>query len=359
MRMIGIESVEPGQILGKSIYTSEGRSLLQSGVSLTPSMINTLHRLGVTVVYISEKEFEDVKLEDVVSDETRRMAIKSISDSMQKIQKGKDFDSKSISQAVGSIIDEILRNKNILLQLSDIRTKDNALFIHSINVCIISSIIGAKLNLSTPNLKELAIGAILHDIGKTVVEESESKTVIPKGKTNNHENDHTWLGFNLLRKKHELSLATAHIALQHHEKIDGSGSPRGIGGDEIHLFAKIVGLANYYDHLISEIDGEGMAPYEASEYIMGLANVHFDHEVVRQFLRSIALYPTGTSVKLSTGDVGVVVGQHMGLPSRPIIRVIKLGEENRGSRFASQDHEVQEIDLAKNTTIFIKNVIKP
>ncbi|WP_025028987.1 HD-GYP domain-containing protein [Caldalkalibacillus mannanilyticus] len=356
MRLISIESIEPGQILGKSIYTSEGRSLLQSGVSLTPSMINTLRRLGVTMIYISEKEFEDVKLEDVVSDETRRTALKNISEVMQKAQSGKDFDSKSIQQTTGAIVDEILRNKHVLLHLSDVKTKDNFLFIHSINVCIMSVLIGANMNLSATHLKELAIGALLHDLGKTVSNNTENNTA---KKATNENGEHTWTGFNLLRKKHEISLASAHVALQHHEYINGTGSPRGLEGEQIHLFAKIVAVANYFDHLISDVpDGSAMPPFEASEYIMGFTNIQFDHEVVIQFLRSIALYPTGSSVKLSTGDIGVVVGQHKGLPSRPIVRVIKKENSKKERKYAYHDHEVIEIDLAKDTTIFITSTLK-
>jgi HD-GYP domain-containing protein (c-di-GMP phosphodiesterase class II) len=169
--------------------------------------------------------------------------------------------------------------------------------------------------------------------------------------------DHTWVGFNLLRKKHEFSLATAHIALQHHEHVDGTGIPRGLTGNQIHLYAKIVGIANLYDNLISEfLPGTTYLPYEANEQIMGLSGKKFDHDIVIKFLRSIALYPTGTSVKLSTGHVGVVVGQHKGLPARPIVRVIKKLSRQEG--FVSEETEVKEIDLAKETTVFIKDVLK-
>jgi HD-GYP domain-containing protein (c-di-GMP phosphodiesterase class II) len=350
MRHIHLDSVDGGEVLGKSIYSQDGRTLLQSGVLLTLSMINTLRRIGVTMIYIKDKQFEDVKTEDVVSDETRRQAIVNVSDIKQSVQEGKDFDTKSVGKTITSIIDEILRNKDVLLSLTDIRTNDNHAFIHSLNVCIMSTIIGINMGFNSTQLKELALGALLHDIGKSVKEDSLYRKTLPK-----ESEDHTWVGFNLLRKKHEFSLATAHIALQHHEHVDGTGSPRGITGDQIHLYGKIVGVANFYDNLISDfLPGTTYLPYEANEQIMGLSGKHFDHDIVIRFLRSIALYPTGTSVKLSTGQVGVVVGQHKGLPARPIVRVIKKLSRKEGF----DETEVNEVDLAKETTIFIKDILK-
>jgi HD-GYP domain-containing protein (c-di-GMP phosphodiesterase class II) len=352
MRHLNIDSINGGETLGKSIYSQDGRTLLQSGVLLTPIMINTLRRIGVTMIYIKDKQFQDVKIEDIVSDETRRLAIVNVSDIQQSVQEGKDFDLKSVGQTITNIIDEILRNKDMLLTLSDIRTKDNHSFIHSLNVCIMSTIIGINMGFNQVQLKELALGALLHDVGKVVNENSPLKKALSE-----ESDHHTWVGFNLLRKKHELSLATAHIALQHHEHVDGSGIPRNLVQNQIHVYGKIVAIANYYDNLISEfLPGPTYLPFEANEYVMGLAGKYFDLDIVLKFLRSIALYPSGTSVKLSNGQTGVVVGQHKGLPARPIIRVIKKLTREEG--FIDNDTEVKEIDLAKETTIFIKDVLK-
>ncbi|WP_047150374.1 HD-GYP domain-containing protein [Aneurinibacillus tyrosinisolvens] len=352
MRQISLDYVEPGQVLARSIYTSDGRTLLNAGVLLTPGMITKLHRIGVTVLYIKDKQFEDIVIEDVVSEETRREAISNVADALQCVQEGKEFDTKTVSKTMTNLVDEILRQKNVLLNLTDIRTKDNQLFVHSLNVCIMSTIIGMNMGYNTAKLKELALGALFHDAGKALQSDD------PLRHHYTQEGDHhAWIGFNVLRKKHELSLATAHVALQHHEFIDGTGEPRGISSAEIHEFAKIVAVTNFYDNLISGLSAEPtMLPYEASEYVMGLAGKRFDHDIVIKFLRSIALYPTGSSVNLSTGEIGVVVGQHKGLPSRPIIRVIKQNREDRG-KYEYDEPEVKEVDLSKETTVFIDSVL--
>lgn len=351
MRYISIDSVEPGHVLARGIYASDGRTLLNTGVQLTISMVNKLKHIGVTQLYIEDSRFDDIHMNDIISEETRRNALKNVAELVHVIQHGKDFVVKNIHTSVQNIIREILINKEVLVDLGDIRTQDNEHYIHALNVCLMSVVTGINLNLSHIQLYDLAIGALLHDIGKWV-EEDESGV-----NKDEHESGHSWRGFNYLRKKREISILSAHVALQHHECIDGSGRPRGVMDDDLHIFGKIVAVANMYDNLISPYTGKvateskAMLPFEACEYLMGVAGKTLDHEVVRQFLRSVAIYPTGSTVKLTTGEVGVIVEQHKGLPARPVIRTIK------NSFYDDELPEVTEIDLAKKTTLFIDKMI--
>lgn len=350
MKYVSIDNVEPGHVLARSIYTSDGRTLLNQGVQLTVGMVNQLRRVGIQMIYIQSKYTDDIKIHDVVQEETRRQAMTNLATAVQSIQGGKDINVKEISTSINGIIDEVLKNKDVLLHLSDIRSEDNQLFVHSQNTCMIATLIGVKLGLSQSQLKDLAMGALLHDIGKVVKDKGTSNDSKLPSFVKEDENNHTWKGFNLLRKKHDISVVAAHIPLQHHENIDGSGFPRGIDASEIQPLAKIVAVANHYDNLVSNINNSNqLMPHEACEVIMGLANKHFDQNVVIKFLQSIAIYPTGTSVQLTNGDVGIIVGQHNGLPARPIVRLINKRDD--------EEAEFREIDLAKETTLFIKKIL--
>lgn len=346
MRHISLEHVEPGNVLARSIFASDGRTLLNRGVTLTPMLITKLRRLGVTMVYIQDKNFADIKIEDSVSEETRRKAISCLSEAIECIQEGRDFDAKQVSSVVKSTVDEIVSNKDVLLSLADVRTEDNHLFVHSLNVCMISTIIGTSLGYTIDQLRELAMGALLHDIGK----------VTKKDPLHHKDGDHhAWVGFNVLRKKHDINLRIAHVALQHHEHVDGTGVPRGVKDKDIHEYAKIVAIANHYDKLVSPsfAGGSDLPPHEASEQIMALAGTKFEHKYVVEFLRAIAMYPTGTAVKIDKQDfIGIVVKQNKGIPSRPVIRII-----NEKVKTYNEDPQVVEIDLSKITTIFIKEVL--
>jgi len=339
MKLVDVESVEPGQILGKTIFSSNGAVLLSTGVQLTVFMISTLKRIGVTTVYIDDPKFRDISHEELLSEETKRAVIHQMSESFEQLRSGKTFNSKAVAQSVDDILEDVLKNQNVMIHLSDIRTADNAMFLHAMNVCMMSSLVGVNMGLNMIQLKELAVGALLHDIGKVGAPESQEGRM-----------HHAWRGFELIKNKREFSLLIAHVAFQHHEAIDGSGVPRGLTGDDIHTYAKIVAVANMYDNMIYNAGEEGpLLPHEACERLNAYSGTLLDHEVLVQFMRIVSIYPNGISVRLSNRQTGVVVGQHRGLPGRPVVRVIdKDGDEAVG---------YSEIDLARNTTLFIEAVL--
>lgn len=356
MRYVHIDSVEAGQQLGQTIYSSNGTTLISSGVQLTVYMINTLKRIGVTMLYIQDPNFADVEISDILSEETKHMVMGKMSETIEAIRSGKEFNTKSIGISIDYLLDDVMRNKEVLVQLSDIRTTDNESYVHAMNVCMMSVLIGINMNLNQLQLKDLAIGALLHDIGKVegkgtaAVDKKSDEAGGEASSAGEKLSEHTWRGFEYLKQKKEFNLLIAHVALQHHETLDGLGSPRKLAGDEIHLYARIVAVANMFDNLLfAETDDKRMLPHEACEYMVALAETKLDREVLIQFLRTVSIYPTGISVKLSTKEVGVVVGQHRGLPGRPVVRIVKKED--------SDDIQVKEIDLATHPTLFIDSVL--
>jgi HD-GYP domain-containing protein (c-di-GMP phosphodiesterase class II) len=342
MKYVHIENIEPGQNLGRTIFSGNGAILLSEGVQLTVYMINTLNRIGVTMIYIKDPLYEDVEIVDIVSEETKRAVMQRMGETFDSIRSGKDFNTRKFNISIDNLLDEIMMNKEVLVQLSDIRTKDNELYIHALNVSMMSVLIGIHMELSMTQLRELAIGAMLHDIGKV--------EMITDDQSDDMKRHHTWRGFEILKNKRELSLLIAHVAFQHHERIDGQGIPRQVTGDQIHLYAKITAVANTYDNLLSDFSqGKKMLPHEACEHMMALTESQLEREIVIHFLRTVSVYPTGASVRLSTKETGVVVGQHRGLPGRPVIRVVTANSEN--------NLEIKEVDLAKHTTVFIDSVM--
>ncbi|MFC5450719.1 HD-GYP domain-containing protein [Paenibacillus aestuarii] len=343
MKYVHMDSVEPGQYLGRTIFSSNGAVLLSEGVQLTVYMISTLNRIGVTMVYIKDPNLEDVEIPEVISEETKRTVMKQMGETFASIRSGKDFDTRAINVSINTLLDEVMKNKDVLVQLSDIRTQDNEKYVHATNVSMMAILVGINMGLNPSQLKELAVGALLHDIGQI-----ESLTDDEADDPKKH---HTWRGFETLKNKREFSLLIAHVAFQHHEALDGTGVPRGITSEEIHLYAKITAVANMYDNLVAHVaGGQHMQPHEACEHMMALAGTKLDRDVLIQFLKIVSIYPTGTSVRLTTRESGVVVGQHRGLPSRPIVRIIK-------QEAGVKDLDVKEIDLAKHTTVFIDQVL--
>lgn len=343
MKYVHLDSVESGQYLGRTIYASNGAILLSENVQLTVFMINTLNRIGVTMVYIKDPNLEDVEIPEILSEETKQLVMTQMGQTFASIQSGKDFNSRSVSMSINTLLDEIMKNRDVLVQLNDIRTQDNQMYIHAMNVCMMAVLIGMNMGMNASQLKDLAMGALLHDIGK-VEHLTDDESEDPR-------RHHTWRGFELLKNKREFNLLIAHVAFQHHEALNGEGVPRGIMGEDIHLYAKITAVANMYDNLLFDMSaGRRKLPHEACEYMLALAETKLDRDVLIQFLKIVSIYPTGTSVRLTNRETGVVVGQHRGLPTRPIIRIVKQDATNKVL-------DIKEIDLAKETTLFIEQVL--
>lgn len=342
MRYIDIDSVEPGQILGRSIFSSNGSVLLAEDVQLTVYMINTLKRVGVTMLYIKDEKFEDIEIEEVVSEETKRAVVTRMTETFEQIRSGKDFHTRNLSVSIDRLLEEIFMNQDVLVQLTDIRTDDNNQFIHAMNVCMMSVLVGMNCGFNQQQLKELAIGALMHDVGKIGMEGEED----PDSKRH-----HTWRGFEIIKNKPEFSLLSAHVALQHHERVDGKGIPRQIEGENIHPYARIVAVANAFDNMVAKRPGHTpLMPHEACEKLMAMVGTELDREYVIQFLKIVSVYPTGITVQLTTRETGVIVGQHRGLPSRPIVRIVDVDRETNYM-------DVKEVDLAKHPTVFIEKVL--
>jgi putative nucleotidyltransferase with HDIG domain len=345
MRYITIDKLQPGHFLGRNVLNSNGTILLKEGVQLTPPMINTLKHIGVTSLYIKDSNFEDVEPQDILSDSTKHLVIGKLNETYNAIKSGKELNPKEVSQGVEAIMQDVLKNKTVLIELNEIRTLDLDSYLHAINVCVISTMIGNSMGLNQLQLKELSMGALLHDIGKAVQGCDDNSRDL--------KDHHTWKGFELIKKRQELSLMIAHVAFQHHETLDGKGFPRGIAGEQIHLYARIVAVANLFENLIYNLDLEKrMMPHEACEYLMSLTLSSIDRDVLLHFLKCVSVYPTGVSVKLSTNQVGVVVGQHRGLPSRPILRLIQSEDD-------PYVIDIRPLDLAQpdNATVFITKVL--
>ncbi|GAB6156284.1 HD-GYP domain-containing protein [Desulfosporosinus burensis] len=351
MRQVSVHSLTIGDVLGKTIFSSSGRILLGKGVKLTPLFIAKLKEMGLSILYIEDDRFDDVIVEDVISEEHRREAMEFLEKSTRSVRLGRNLNDFDLKNIIKKIVEEILFKKDILVNMMDMRSIDNQMFAHSVNVCVLSTVLGKALLFDREKLETLAIGAILHDFGKLQL---DPKLIT---KTEDHTSEevellktHTTLGFEDLRKRKDLNLAVAHIAFQHHEHMNGTGYPRRLKEGEIHPLAQIVGIADLYDKFTSDHnDVKRIMPHEACEILMGLAGTLYPLEMVRLFLKNIAAYPTGITVRLNTGEIGVVVDQNLSMPARPIVRVFDE------SQFG--ENTIKEYNMVEKRTIFIQEVL--
>lgn len=317
--------------LAKRIYGPNGETFLNAGVILTPRYIKRLERLGFSSIYVKDKLLNGLEVKDVIREETRIKAVKQVKNLM--VRAGADgfkstiICSPEIEKTVEEIVDQVLNNQFPMVNLIDIRSQDEYLFYHSVNVCILSILTGLTLGLGKDCLIDLAIGALLHDIGKTKV----PLNILNKpGKLTDEEweevKKHTVYGCQMLKNNH----TAAKIAYSHHERVNGEGYPCQKKGSEISLFAQITGIADVYDAVTADrCYRKARHSSEALEMLSGAGDYWFDIKIVEAFMENIAAYPTGTFVEISTGEIGIVVVTPKGHPFFPDVKVFLDAKGNK------------------------------
>ncbi|MCX8130049.1 MAG: HD-GYP domain-containing protein [Clostridia bacterium] len=348
MHKIGIENLVSGAKLAKSVFTSEGRVLLTSGMELKENYIQRLKANGIKEIYIEDEISAGIEVTDVVCEDTRVEAKLLVKNLMETYTVSQYINTGRVKEVIDKLIDELLSSKDILVNLSDIKSVDDYTFEHSVNVCILSLITGIGMGFSINRLKDLGIGALLHDIGKLKIPEEILKK--PSQLTVEEFEEikkHTIYGYEILKDNPSVSMISAFIAFGHHERYDGSGYPLQIRGENIHQCARIVAIADVYDALTSDrVYRRKLKTHEVIEYITSLGTHHFDKEIVENFVKYIAVYPVGTGVMLNTKEIGIVVRVNKSMPTRPVVRIVF--DENR-----SRVEQYYEVDLARKINAYI------
>lgn len=312
IKAVNIEKVEPGMFLGQTICDENGRKLVLKDKELTEFSIEKLKELGFNFIYVEDKIGEEFQNKDVVSDELKR----KMSDDLKRL------DITSTIENAKSIVETVCDNYHNIFDTIDIRNSNDYLFKHSIMVAEFSIAIGMKLNLKQQELVNLAISALLHDIGKLCI----NKEMLDKIKINDkelmyQEKFHPFYAYSLLSKMPEISATTKSAILFHHKNENGTGFPENIKVPD-HIFYKILHVADAYDNLISSKNG--MNPSDALEYLYANSGTLFNVDVVNAFKSCIPIYPRGIEVKLSNGLDGVVI-DNTGDKSRPKVKVLLKG----------------------------------
>lgn len=326
MRRVPTSFLQPGMEVAHPVFTNDGVVLLSKGVILTDDYIRRLVRRGIPFLYITDSISEDIYINDVISEGLRVEASKHVKDIINKtVNKNSDsIDVKRIKSIVSEIVGQLLSNRNMLYDLMDIRSVDDYLYGHSVNVCVLGVMTGVSMGYRQDRLEELAVGALLHDVGKSKV----PLYVLNKpGKLTAEEFEeikkHPDYSLQILRKNHGISSVSRAIAYQHHERYNGDGYPRGVAKDDVLESAQIVGMVDVYDAISSDrVYKKALPAFEAYEMISGSGDHYFKYEIVKNFLSLVVVYPSGSLVRLSTGQIGIVVENNKGYPLSPKVRII-------------------------------------
>ena len=359
MKKTPLKAIKTDQVLARPVYGLLGEVLLNTGAELKSQYITALLEMGISSVYIKDKRLEDINQEDVISEKTRQEAhllIKNIFTENIKSSEGHRFiyrSQKNIRDVTNNIIEDLLENRNIIINIADIKALNNYYFQHSLNVTIISAILCFKYEFPISLIKRYLGGIMLFDIGNTrlpqrllykkgIYSEKDSETI----------KKHTEYGFKILKNAEIFSDNATLLALQHHERLNGEGYPKKRSGKDINLVSQIVAVADIYDALISDRPHRSaLYPFQALEILAWMGESGLNMDIVNMLHEFVSAFPIGLQVVLNNGESGLVIANKRNHPFQPKVRLFYEGEN------FSPLKNPYDVDLSRKKNLKVEKVL--
>lgn len=310
-------------ILTRDVIDKYGRILIAAGIPLKQTVLDLLEKHDIVSVFVKSTDpinHQISTIEDVVSIETRIKLISNVKDAFSK-PNGLIAHLKELEDYMENIVHTLLKRKDILLYLTTMDSANDYLFMHSVNVGLFSIVLGIAMNLPLDELCLLGMGGLLHDFGKTKIPpellNKEEKLTLAEF---NDIKRHASLGYKALKLDSNLDYRIMFMALQHHERCDGSGYPWRISKNKIHPLARIVAVADVYDALTTDrVYRKKLSAFSAVQMINEGDRIHFAHDVVTAFNKVAIPYHIGSEVTLTDGINGKVIQLNSSNLLRPLI----------------------------------------
>ncbi|MGB5540947.1 MAG: HD-GYP domain-containing protein [Gammaproteobacteria bacterium] len=253
--------------------------------------------------------------------ETAKDIVKEINTDLKqmltKLERGGELDIAAVRKGISDMTESIIRNPSAMMWIISLRSLDDYSYSRALSTSVWCATFGRHLGLEKSSIENLALGGLLLDIGKTGLPQ---ELLHKKGPLNPEEfgqiQTHVDLGVKILANSKQpgsggiIPMEALQMVATHHERADGSGYPQSLANNEIPLFGRIAGIVDSYDAMNSRrphLDADAKPPHEAIAELYALRGGKFQAELIEHFIQAVGLYPTGSLVELSTGEVGAVV----------------------------------------------------
>lgn len=345
-----VNDLKPGMVLDKDVFAN-GMMLLAKGSVIKPSYIAHLAARGIPTITVraAETKYEDILLNPV--QKFYAETYENVGNIIDQLKGNMPIATSHIFPIVERIMETVFVNQDSMLLLTGFQGVYDYHYAHSLDVCIYSLITARALDLTYEEIVTLGMGALLHDVGKTRISD---QILFKQGSLTAAEYEevkkHSQHGYDIVIRIPGIKRNVAQIVLQHHERCDGSGYPGNLCGASINPLAKLVAVADIYDALTSDrVYRKKVLPHEAAEFLLGTSNTLLDPEIVKVFLKNIAIYPTGCQVLLNTNEVAIVHDSNPNMPLRP---VLKITTDKKGNPLKTPF----TCDLQSKPQLFIINI---
>ena len=247
-----------------------------------------------------------------------------IKDMMNSFRISKKLDLTEARQALKPMVDSIIRNPDALLWLNRLRVLDDYHYSHAIGCSIWAMSLGRQLGMTRFDIESLGLGGLLLDVGKTKLPEKLLNKTEPLTKDEVLTvRSHVKHSISIIDDDPSVNVKVKNMVESHHERIDGSGYPLGLKGSAIPLFGRIAAIVDCYDAITSErVYAQPLSSQEAVKRIYDWRGKEFQTELVEEFIQAIGMFPAGTLVELTNGEVGVVTNESRTRRLRPKVMIL-------------------------------------
>ncbi len=353
MKKILMENARAGMQIGRNVLDNNGNLLLKRGAELNDFYLGRLQKIHVGSLYVETLPLytPDKTAEEVVSPRTFAELAQRLKRIFEWRKSGTPL-AGEVNAVAQKLVDSVFANKDTLVQEPADYLADDYMSTHAMQVSILALMLGIELGYNRMQLCELAVGTLLHDIGKMQLPpELRGQAGPPAGKDASILQQHPKLGLDMLREQADLPNAACDIVLQHHENLDGSGYPQHLKGSDICEYARIAAIADSFDALTAHRPHKTAHPFhEACALMLREIGRQYDAKLLKRFLRNVALYPMGTVLLMASGYFAVVMEVKRNFTNRPILRLI-------ADRNKRRIHDTGRIDMRDDETQKIAHVL--
>lgn len=332
MQLLSVDELYPGMILSMDVISDNFVTIASESTVVTEDIIQKLQKLNVEFVYVKneidtsqksvEPIFEHLDAPKALNHNFTK-TVETIKNIFNDLKIGETSIKSQLEESMEPLLSGILLNNNVLSSLRNMEYDDDYTLKHSVNVGLMSAIIGKWLNLSNQEISDLSTAGMLHDVGKTKI----PRYILNKPKELSDQEygiakRHVSYSYEILSEGNEFNDKIRKGVLGHHERYDGSGYPNGLKGEEIPLYGRIIAIADIFDAMTSDkVYKRKCSPFVAAETIKQMSFDKLDPQIANLFLKKISEFYVGNKVLLSTGEEGEIIYLNKYDLTRPLVKV--------------------------------------
>lgn len=351
MIVVHVDELKGGEIIAAPVMTDDYKVLAEKGTVIKDHYISKFKELFIDKVKIEENITIEEQPHEILREEIQNDCVSRVKVILDNHSFSNNQELAQMGETAQTIIGNVLETREVVDHVFEIKQRSADMYEHAISVCSMATMLALLMDIRKDRVYEISLASLLHDLGLRymTVPYIDREITEMSAEEFSEFKKHTVYGFTAVQYERWISDVAKQMILFHHERIDGTGYP--LSAKVISIECQIIEVCEFLDEHLCGIGSKKMRVYEVVEYIKSLVGTAFDAKIVEKLLSFVAIYPVGSTVKLSDGSIGIVVKQDKDFPDRP---VIQLTHDKTGQEIA----EKEICELVKVTNLVIDSILE-